>query len=56
MLAFLQAVFNRVRAKLPAIQRGGVLWWEGSEGGNWQSLFDHQDVARPLNPNPNPNP
>lgn len=46
-LAFLRAVLAGFEAAVPRAQRGGVLWWEGSEGGNWQSLFDDGDVARP---------
>lgn len=46
-LAFLQAVFAGLEAAVGEEQNGGVLWWEGSEGGDWQSLFDDEDVARP---------
>ena len=47
-LDFLQHVRAGLRAAVPAEQVGGVLWWEGSEGGNWQSVFDDDDVARPV--------
>lgn len=46
----LGAIGGKVRralaAAVPELQRGGVMWWEGSED-SWSALFDSNFVARP---------
>jgi hypothetical protein len=47
-LQYLQALRAAVANALGPKRNGGVLWWEGSECGGWNSLFDDDCVARPV--------
>ena len=46
-LSYISAVWTALRAALPHPQAGGLLWWEGHEGGDWRSIYDDDNVARP---------
>ena len=47
-LDYFKALRAALESTLPQAQNLGVLWWEGSECGAWNSLFDKNCVARPI--------